>query len=193
MKLTKHFKLVAVIAAALALSACQMLQKSEENYRANYDNYLAAQVTCVQHDKNTVSLLDSGGNPITVSHAAGNCNDIDDPEHGGAYVAQLGSSMIVASGQVIGAAINAYQSYQNTKDSNETRVAIAELDREIEESRNGVIVAAINGQAEQLGSLNDLTATLVEQNESLGEQNSALIELLEALTDGEDDGGEDEI
>lgn len=184
----KHFnKLFTVVCSVLALTlclgltACGTFEKTEQNYAANYDKYLVAQVTCVQHDKNTVTLQDSGGSPITISHAAGNCNDIDDPEHGGAYVAQLGSSLIVASGQVLSASINAYQSYQSTKDSNETRVAIAELDRQIEESRNGVIIQAINGQAESLNSLNGVTSALVEQNVTLSELLEVLAEADEVL------------
>lgn len=187
------FKVLTTVFLMVALSACNMMSEAESNFKINYDNYLRAQVTCVQHDKNTVTLTDSGGKPVTISHAAGNCSDINDPEHGGAYVAQLGSATIVASGQVLGAAITAYQSYQNTKDSNATRVAIAELDRQIEESRNGVIIQAINGQAETLSSLGEVTSTLAEQNITLGE-------LLEALTDDgegeegdETDGGGDEI
>jgi hypothetical protein len=177
--------LVLSIAFTLTLSACSTFEKTEANYASNYDKYLVAQVTCVQHDKNVVSLLDSGGNPITISHAAGNCNDIDDPEHGGAYVAQLGSSAIIASGQVLSSAITAYQSYQNTKDSNETRVAIANLDREIEESRNGVIIQAINGQTETLNSLGDVTTVLAEQNVTLGELLAVLAEVDEEMVDNE--------
>ncbi|MDC3312689.1 hypothetical protein OAV22_02005 [Flavobacteriaceae bacterium] len=188
---THFYKLLTVVLLAFSMTACNMMSEAESNFKINYDNYLRAQVTCVQHDKNTVSLTDSGGKPVTISHAAGNCSDITDPEHGGAYVAQLGSATIVASGQVLGAAITAYQSYQNTKNSNETRVAIAELDRQIEESRNGVIIQAIDGQAQSLTTLTEVTTTLSEQNITLGE-------LLEALTDDgegetESEGGEGEI
>lgn len=176
-------KLALILMLAFMLPACSTFEKTEANYASNYDKYLVAQVTCVQHDKNVVSLLDSGGNPITISHAAGNCNDIDDPEHGGAYVAQLGSSAIIASGQVLSSAITAYQSYQNTKDSNATRVAIAELDREIEESRNGVIIQAINGQSETLNGLSEVTNALVEQNATLSEFLAVIAEADEELND----------
>jgi len=175
-----YFKFIVVLSVALSLTAClgKRAAEAENNYRANYGGYLASQSDCFRDNKHTVEFVPEGATaPVKMELAAGDCDGVDQPQHGGEFVAQTESAIIQAGGNVLAAGINAVASIEISDDNNDTRVRIAELQNEREAAENALLAEAIS--------------TNQSQTESITEQNVALTELVESLT-GEDEETEGE-
>jgi len=188
MKTPVFSKLLFLVAMALSLSACmgKQLGVTEANHNVNYGGYLAATADCFRDNNHEISFIPQGATaPVEMKLKAGGCADIEKPQHGGEYVAQVQTAYIQAGGQVLAAGINAAVNYEISQDNNDTRVRIAELQNEREAAENAVLVEAIGSNDAQNEALTALGVAVTEQN-------AALTELVANLTGDETEGGETE-
>jgi len=184
-----YFKLVAILSISFFLSACLSgrANQAELNYAKNYGGYLANQTDCFKYNKHKASFKPEGATePVELEFSAGDCHGVEKPQHGGEYVAQTESAMILAGGQIISAGITSLVNYEISESNNETRVDIARLQNEREAAENAVLIEAISAREDQTTALANLAIAVTEQN-------SAVTDLVLALTAEEeppaDDGG----
>lgn len=183
-----YFKLILIAILAMTLPACaikERAQQAELNYNGNYGGYLAAKSDCRKDNNHEIKFIPEGATaPVEMKLKAGDCNDIEKPQHGGEYVAQAEVAYINAGGNIVAAGINGLVNYEVSKDNNRTRVDIAELQNEREAAENAVLVEAIGSRDSQTEAITALTVSVTEQNETL-------VDLVATLTD-EEEGEESE-
>jgi len=182
---TKIFKLFVTAILMASLTACmgKRAQQAESNYQVNYGGYLANQTDCFVHNKHAVEFIPDGATaPVKMEFAAGDCDGVEKPQHGGEYVAQTETALINAGGNVAAATIGAIANYEISENDNDTRRRLAELQNEREANENAVLLEAI-------GSNQALTESVIEQNESLADLIDSLSVEDETETDVEPDTG----
>ena len=172
-------KYLFVFLLLFSLTGCfaKRAAEAEENYTLSYGGYLASQSDCMSENKNKVEVPQIQGDPIKIEFAAGGCDDIKKPQHGGEYVAKSEAALLQMTGTIVGAIVQGGFSYANSKDNNDTRVELSEI-------QNEVLVTAIESSGE---SAQAAAATAVSVAEQSARVTELVISLTEQLLDDEDD------
>jgi len=173
----KIIKPLFLLTIALVLTACsgkQSLRLAEQQYSDNLNRANVAILECKKLDNIVVEYVDSGQNEAKITVPSRGCKDeVPTPIHGGEFVANIVASQNNLIGQLGGASITAVASVINTNSSNDTRVEVAELDRDVQISDNGVVLEAISVQAD---STNAAVAAVADSNAILSDFIQDLIE-----------------
>lgn len=178
-------KLLTVIAIAFLLPGClgKRAADAESNYKTSYGGYLISQSDCMELNKNKVEVPQTEGDPIKIEFAAGGCDAISKPQHGGEYVAQAEAAYINAGSTLLGAAVTGAYGYAINKDNNETRVDLSELQNQRLDSNNTVLIRSIESSQQSSQAATDAAlgvATLIS------DQSQGLTDLIESLTQPEE-------
>ena len=172
-------KLILIAVLTATLQGCILggrAKQAEENYQVNYGGYLQNQSDCFEQNKHDIEFVPEGATaPVNITLSAGDCDNVETPTHGGAFVAQTETALIGAGATLGGALITAGANVITNNDNNDTRERIAELQNIREDQENAVLIEAITANTSQTDAITELTNGVLEQN-------SALSDLVDTLT-----------
>lgn len=142
-----RFKTLFIAALLPIFAGCALLKQAGERYSEDRHTYQAAFNACVDNDKHTYKGIDSGGQPVELQFAAGNCDQISDPVHGGQFVSDIARSALNAGGVVLGAAIQADATRSAARTRANASVETAQINADVDIARTETLEALIESNS----------------------------------------------
>jgi len=124
-------RILMTILLGIILSGCSSLEKADDNYAKNIADTNSLRAECIDNDKHKVKLTDSGGQPIELEFAAGNCDQISNPKNGLESYADVGRSIANVTGTVLGAVIAGEYGKDIARIEADAEVSVAETNADV--------------------------------------------------------------